>query len=120
MVASVKDIKRNVYLCGVCGAAYLNFKEALICEEGHKRNDESSGDELVDDAGVETRGGKRREEGQRDGSSSTGLMKYNIVVRDSFRNRVHSFSLEAPGIRAAAEVVRARFPHHNGYEIRSA
>ena len=123
MVISDRVFKRkgavHVHLCGVCGAGYLNFEEALVCEEGHKGNVGSSGDAVVDDVAVETRGSERRGGGPGGGPSSAGLVKYGIVVREAFRGRVHSFFVEAPDIRAAADVVRDRFPHHNGYEIKT-
>jgi len=123
MVINDRVFKRkgavHVHLCGVCGAGFLNFEEALVCEEGHKGNTGSSGDVVVDNAVVETRGSKRRGEGPGVEPSSTGLVKYGIVVREAFRGRVHNFSVEAPDIRTAADVVRARFPHHNGYEIKA-
>lgn len=122
-MVSDKALKRkgdvNVYLCGFCGAGFLNFEEALVCEEGHKGSVGSSGGVLVDDVVVETRGGKRRSKGQSGGLPPNGLVKYGIVVREAYRGKVHSFSVEAPDIRAAANFVRARFPHHNGYEIKS-
>jgi len=123
MVVSDKALKRkgdvSVYLCGFCGARFLNFEEALICEEGHKGSSGSSEGVVVDGVAVEMRGGKRRGKGRRGGPSSKGLVKYGIVVREAYRGKVHRFSVEAPDIRTAADFVRARFPHHNGYEIRS-
>ena len=121
MVISDKALNRkgevHFHFCSVCGLGYLNFEEALICEEGHKGNVGASEDVVVDDVVVETIS-KRRSEDPVVKPSSGGLVKYSIVVREAFRGRVHSFSVEAPDIRAAADVVRARFPHHNGYEIK--
>jgi len=123
MVISDKGFKRkggaHVHLCGVCGAGFLNLEEALVCEEGHKGDVGSSGDAVVDDVVVETRGSKHGRGGSKGGPSSVGLVKYGIVVREAFRGRVHNFFVEAPDIRAAADVVRDRFPHHNGYEIKT-
>lgn len=124
MVISDKAFKRvsdvHVHFCGVCGVGYLNFEEALVCEEGHEEKVRPSEDVIVDDVVVEARGSKRRSEGKKGGSSSNGLVRYGIVVREAFRGKVHRFSVEAPDIRAAADVVRSRFPRHNGYEIKPA
>lgn len=124
MVISDKALNRkgdiHFHFCSVCGVGYLNFEEALVCEEGHKRNVGSSGSVVVDDVVVDTRESKRKSEDPVVKPSSADLVKYSIVVREAFRCRVHSFSVEAPDIRAAADIVRARFPRHNGYEIKSA